>query len=393
MPPYAQALFVALALAYAVTPACRWLAVKLGIMARPGTRTVHDAPKPYLGGVALYVAFAAAALLFAAQGAPDAAAEAAGAAAASEAAAAGAAGATGGLTSAQRSLLGILIGGLLMMLLGTIDDIWDLRPIVKLAGQAVAASVAIWGGVTIEYVRNPIGGLLYLTEPLIEIGTFAVTPGDLLALVWIVSMSNVLNLIDGLDGLAAGISSVAALTFLLIAWQQDAVMYVLVLAAALAGASLGFLPHNFNPARIFMGDGGALFLGYLLGTVAIEGAMKSAAALAVVVPMLAVGVPIADTLFAIIRRKLGGQPIGQADKGHLHHRLMQLGLTHRDTVLVLWAISGWLAISAIAMNNLRAVPAGIVFIFVVTSLIFGAQKVGLLSVRGQQRDAQPEESR
>lgn len=374
MPPYALALFVALAVAYAVTPACRWLAIKTGVLAQPGTRTVHNAPTPYLGGVALYVAFAAAALLFARPAIVD--------------------GLTNGFAdSSARSLIGILAGGLLIMLLGTVDDIWDLRPLAKLVGQTVAAGVAVWSGVTIEFVRNPFGGLLYLTQPLFEIGSVAVTPGDLFALVWIVSMTNVLNLIDGLDGLAAGISSVAALTFLLIAWQQDAVMYVLVLAAALAGAALGFLPHNFNPARIFMGDGGALFLGYLLGAVAIEGAMKSAAALAVVVPMLAVGVPIADTLFAIIRRKLGGQPIGQADKGHLHHRLMQLGLTHRDTVLVLWAISGWLAISAIAMNNVRAVPAGIIFLFVITSLIFGAQKVGLLSVQGQRSKPRPEETR
>ena len=193
---------------------------------------------------------------------------------------------------------------------------------------------------------------------------------------WIVGITNTLNLIDGLDGLAAGVASISALSFLFVGLKFH-YNPIVILSAITAGSALGFLPYNFNPASIFMGDTGALFLGFVLAYISIEGVMKSVATIAFVVPIIILGVPIFDTAFAICRRWVNGKPIMEADKGHLHHRLLKLGFSQKKTVLILYGISAVFGISAILiskMNSKRAV-LGSVIVFLVTIILAG--KLGL----------------
>jgi UDP-GlcNAc:undecaprenyl-phosphate GlcNAc-1-phosphate transferase len=271
---------------------------------------------------------------------------------------------------------GLIAGGGVIVLVGIVDDFAALSPLVKLVGQVAAALVLVGFDVRIDFISNPIGG------GLLQLGWLAVP----LTVLWIVAMTNMVNLIDGLDGLAAGVASIAAITLLLAAVRMNYQVGVL-LTAALAGSALGFLPYNFNPAKIFMGDAGAMFLGFGLAAVAVEGALKSTATLAVAIPVLAVGLPIFDTVFAIFRRLKRGVPISVADRDHLHHRLLRLGLSHRETVIVMYFVSGWLGISALALMELGTFQALAIIAFVVTSVYLGAKKVGVLDVsQGSQGD-------
>ncbi len=339
---YIQPFLLALAVSYSLTPVVRRLAIRLGALDQPVSRSTHTEPKPFLGGLAIYVSFFAA-VAYAVLG-------------------------SGQFTGGTRGdLWGVFLGGTLILLLGVVDDLIALHAGVKLAGQVVAAVVLVFFGLRIDWLTNPFGQLFLLPGWV----------GSALTVVWVVAVTNVVNLADGLDGLAAGISTIASVTLLMVAMQQHQAGTVL-LTASLAGATLGFLPYNFNPAKIFMGDAGAMFLGFTLAAISVQGTLKSAATVALVVPILALGLPIADTFFAIVRRTANGRPIHEADRGHLHHRLMQLGLSHRDTVVVMWVISGWLGISAIALTQLGWASAAVVVIFVVASLFYGARKVGIL---------------
>ncbi|PZN06464.1 MAG: undecaprenyl-phosphate alpha-N-acetylglucosaminyl 1-phosphate transferase, partial [Bacillota bacterium] len=213
----------------------------------------------------------------------------------------------------------------------------------KFLGQLAAAVILVAFGTRIDFVTNPLGGMIY-------VGWWGIP----LTILWIVALTNSLNFIDGLDGLAAGIAAIACIPLLVIAQQRDATAVVL-LTACLLGASLGFLPFNFNPARVFMGDTGAMFLGYMLAAIAVEGALKGATAIALSIPLLTLGLPVFDTACAVIRRGRHGRPIYQADAGHVHHRLLQLGLSHRQAVLVLYGVSGLLGAGALVLWR---VPAG-----------------------------------
>jgi UDP-GlcNAc:undecaprenyl-phosphate GlcNAc-1-phosphate transferase len=193
---------------------------------------------------------------------------------------------------------------------------------------------------------------------------------------------NVVNLIDGIDGLAAGVSSISALTLLFVALRQGQ-PEIVIMTAAVAGATLGFLRYNFNPAKIFMGDAGSNFIGFVLAAISIQGALKSAAAVAVAVPVLALGLPIFDTFFAIVRRVESGRPIGQPDRGHLHHRLLDRGLTQRQACLVMYAISAVLGLSAVAMTVVQANEAVIILGCVGTGMFFAARRSGVLEIREQ----------
>jgi UDP-GlcNAc:undecaprenyl-phosphate GlcNAc-1-phosphate transferase len=244
-----------------------------------------------------------------------------------------------GMLRIGRPMLGVLAGIAVIFVVGVLDDILELNPGQKLLGQLAAAGVVIAFGVRISFVSNPFGGGIIL------LGVLSVP----LTLFWIVGFANVINLIDGLDGLAAGVSGIAALSFLVLAAQSN-VFAAGVLAAALLGACIGFLRYNFNPASIFMGDSGALFLGFTLACVSLLGVMKSVAAITLVVPLLIIGVPIFDTFSAIIRRSRHGQPIQSADKGHIHHRLLGRGFNQRQTVLIIYVWSIALAFGGYAMR-------------------------------------------
>ncbi len=331
---------VAFFIALLATPACRWLALRTGAVAIPGERSVHREPMPYLGGLAIAAGFAGA-VLVAGRG--------------------------------DFPWFTVLSGGLFILLLGIVDDVVSLRPWVKLLGQLVGAAVLYFGGVQVGYITNPLGGLFLL-------GWLALP----ITLAWVVGVINVVNLSDGLDGLAAGISSIAGLTLLYVAWQQGQPGVALA-AAALSGSTLGFLPYNFNPARIFMGDGGSMFIGYVLAAIAMQGTLKSTAAIALLIPFLALGLPMFDAFFSVLRRAANGRPIYEADGGHLHHRLLRLGMTQRQVVISMYMGSLLLGSSAALMTALDPRHGGLLMITVVGLMIAIGKKVGILEIK-QEKD-------
>ncbi len=334
---------VALGVALLATPLVKRVAVKLGALDRPVGRSVHTTAIPHLGGIAIYLAFAAGSL------------------------------ATFGPES--RDVRIILAGGSLMVALGVADDFYRLRPGVKFLGQLVVAAVVVAMGAQIRFLSHPLGeGMIYL-------GWVGVP----VTLLWIVTVTNVINFIDGLDGLAAGVVSIVSLTLLYVALRAEQ-PDTAVFTAVLAGSSLGFLPYNFNPAKIIMGDAGAQFLGFALAVLAIGGPLKQATTIALAVPVVALGLPIVDTLCAIVRRVSNGRPFHEADRGHLHHRLLRLGLTQRQAVVALYGVSAWLGLSAIAANEMSR-GHGLALLFVVMgTLVYAAVRIGALEEAAEGRE-------
>lgn len=303
--------FIAAIISFAISPMVKKIARITGAIDIPkSNRKIHKKPIPLLGGLSIYIAVTVTTLIK-----------------------------DGGLNKAE---IGILAGATIIVAGGVLDDIFDLRPLKKLVFQIAATLCLILFSVKIQILTNPFS----FNDTNFSIGWLSIP----LTFIWVIGITNALNLIDGLDGLAAGISFISALTMFIIALlnhRYDA----MILSGILCGSIAGFLPYNFNPASIFMGDTGSQLLGFLLAAISIEGAIKSAAAFAIVVPVLTLGLPIYDTLFAIIRRKINGKPIMEGDKGHLHHRLLDYGFSHRQTVIVMYIISAVLgAISIIAMQ-------------------------------------------
>ena len=292
-----------------VTPLVRRFALSRGYVHSPGQRDVHVTPVVRIGGVAIFAGVMAAI----------------GAQAVGERFFGwGGTLITGG--TAEAKILGVVGGLVVIFLTGLFDDFRPLSPAWKVVGEVIAASIVIAAGLRIEYVGNPLGG------GLIQLGLLSMP----ITLLYIVGFTNVINLIDGLDGLAAGVSAIAAMTLLVLAAQGNR-LDAAALAAALIGACLAFLRFNFHPASIIMGDSGALFLGFTLSVISLMGVMKSTAAIALAVPLFIVGVPIFDTASAIVRRVIQGRPIQEADKGHIHHRLLGRGFDQRQTVLIIYA--------------------------------------------------------
>jgi len=272
MPDYMLAFVIAAGVALLITPGVIFLAAKTGAMDAPDARKVHKKPIPRIGGLGIYAAFMVAiiGIMQFIDVEPDVLFE----------------------------VTGLLVGGSLIVLVGVIDDYKNLPAKVKLVGQIVAAAVLVIAfDVRIDFITDPFGDFFYTEWLAIPVTIF-----------WIVGLTNTVNLIDGLDGLAAGVATIASVTIFLVALQQN-ILLVAVLTAALAGSAIGFLYYNFNPARIFMGDSGSMFLGYMLAGISVIGAVKCAATIALIVPILALGLPILDTTFAIVRRDRGGVPI------------------------------------------------------------------------------------
>ncbi|HEU4537517.1 MAG TPA: MraY family glycosyltransferase [Polyangiaceae bacterium] len=310
------AALVAIGVATLLTPVARKVAPLLGAVDAPGGRRVHAEVTPRMGGTAVVAAY------LAALGATSLA----------------------GLFpwalhhQTERMMTAFLAGGVFIALVGAVDDVRALGAKKKLAAQIVAASVAWWGGARIESLRIPGLGHFVFSSPL----------GYLLSVAWVVAFINAINLIDGLDGLAGGTVFFAALTNTVIAFMSGNVLAA-VLNAALGGAVLGFLFYNFNPATIFLGDTGSMFLGYSVGAAALlTWRQKESTVVSFLVPLLAMGLPLTDTLFTMIRRVLARRPIFSADRGHIHHRLLDLGLTHRRAVLILYGCSVLLCFAAVA---------------------------------------------
>lgn len=327
---YIAAFACAFAITLVTTPFAKWLSIKWGAIDYPKDRGVHKKAMPRMGGVAIVLGFVLTVLLvYHYDKSMD-----------------------------GRKLAGFLIGALLIAGLGMLDDVKNLPAKLKFCVQIIAALIVIFSGVRIQVVLWPVTTALQ---------KFSVP----ITLVWIVGLTNAVNLIDGLDGLAAGVSSIAALSLMVLCIMTGSTTAV-ALTAALAGACLGFLPRNFNPAEIFMGDTGSTFLGFVLAVTSILGVFKGYALLALIVSVLCVGLPVFDTIFAMLRRMAKHQPIMQADRGHLHHRLIDRGFSQRQAVLILYAISLFLGLSAIfiSFKDSRTVVVVLLTVIVLSFIIY-----------------------
>lgn len=331
---YGFPFLLAMLVSYILTPYIKKLAFKIGAVDRPDNRKVHKRIMPRLGGLAIYIAFM-----------------------------------IGCVASLELTwdVCGILLGGTLIVALGVADDVYQLPAKVKLLGQIAAACVLVAFDIRIEWVNNPLGGYIYLDMLSIPWTIF-----------WVISFTNVVNLIDGLDGLAAGVSAIASLTVILVAIQMG-YFHVAILTAALAGGIIGFIRYNFNPATIFMGDTGSMFIGYMLAAISVYGAVKTAATIALIVPAIALGLPILDTAFAIMRRYANGRPIFQPDKGHLHHRLLAQGMSHKEAVLFMYGITAVLCIGAVLWAEMDGFYAALIIAVIMTAVAVGAKKIGILN--------------
>jgi UDP-GlcNAc:undecaprenyl-phosphate GlcNAc-1-phosphate transferase len=263
--------------------------------------------------------------------------------------------------------VGLLVGAAIVTFIGFIDDAKPLSAKTRLLFQTIAAiSTVLISDVRIERVTNPFSPV-----GVTELSWYISYP---LTILWIMGITNAFNFIDGLDGLAAGVSTISSLSLFLVSMLTPTVgPFSAIMTAALTGATLGFLPFNFNPAKIFMGSTGAYFLGFTLATVSIEGMFKSYTAISIAIPILALGLPLFDTIFAILRRLIQGKSIMSADRGHLHHKLIDMGLSHKQSVLVLYLASAVLGLCAIVMADKGALSAIILLITVSVFVIAGAK--------------------
>ena len=305
------ALLVAALVALISTPVVRSLAFRVGAVDVPrDDRRMHDHPIPRMGGLAIFFGFILSVLIF---------------------------------LPLTPELRGMLLGSVVILILGIFDDIYALPAKPKFLVQIGAALIAVLQGNQIQFLSNPN---IFSKEAFWELGWLSVP----ITVVWIVGITNAVNLIDGLDGLACGVSTISSMTLLVIALivaEPD----VAILMAALAGSCIGFLPYNLNPAKIFMGDTGATFLGFILATVSIQGLFKFYAIISFAVPFLMLGLPIFDTCFAILRRVSHGQSPMAPDRGHIHHRLIDMGLSQKQAVAVLYVISAILGLSAVVLTT------------------------------------------
>lgn len=334
--------FVAILVSFISTPLVRKFARVINAIDVPkDERRVHKKPIPKLGGLAIYLGFIIALTLK-----------------------------KGPITKPET---GILLGSLIIVIGGFIDDLLDLKPWQKLIFQIAGACTLIAFGIKISMITNPISN----SNSYIKIGSIL---GIISTLIWVVGITNAFNLIDGLDGLAAGIGIISSSTMALIAFLNgQGRIEAQVLSLILAGAVLGFLPYNFNPASIFMSDVGSQLIGFLLAAISLEGAIKSASAVVIAVPILAFGLPIYDTIFAIIRRKLNGKPIMQADKGHLHHRLLAMGLSQKQAVVIMYLISAVLGLMSVIVMQLANTKAYTVLAIVILIIVIIAFKFGIFN--------------
>ncbi len=331
-------------LTYAMTPPVRVLAFLIGAVDVPtDSRRMHVKPTPRIGGLAIFVGFAVASLVFG---------------------------------NIDRELFAILAGGALIVILGVVDDVKRLKAWTKFLVEIAVAGIAVALGIRINYITL-FGGT-------VEFGVFSIP----ITILWIVGLTNAINLLDGLDGLACGVSGIMSLSLLgVVLIQKD--FETAILTAILAGACFGFLPYNMNPARIFMGDTGALFLGYTLSIISIQGMFKLHAVLSFIVPLSLFALPLLDTSSAFIRRLVHRKSPFTPDRKHLHHRLVDLGFTQKEAVRLLYSVCGMLGLVAIVFTegmfgSLRLVKALVVLgaallVFIVNYVVMKKASTRILS--------------
>lgn len=316
-----------------LTPLVKKLAFMIGATDKPNYRKVHQKIMPRMGGLAIFLSFAIGVLL---------------------------------LPIENTYLSAFLVGSIIIVATGVLDDRFELSAKVKLLGQLAAALVVVvWGGVRVEFINLPFGGE-------IEFGIFSIP----LTILWIVAITNAINLIDGLDGLAAGVSSIALMTISGMAIIKGD-MFVAILGGILLASTLGFLFYNFHPAKIFMGDTGALFLGFAISVLSLLG-YKNLTFISLIIPVIILGVPISDTIFAIIRRIVNKKPLSAPDKSHLHHCLLKAGFTHRQSVLVIYSIAALFGLAAVIFSMAKVWGSIILIAVLLLGIELFAEIVGLV---------------
>lgn len=312
----------ALLMSLLLTPIVRFLSIRVGVVDTPNARRINKVPMPTSGGLAIFTSFVIASLVLmplASNGAH-----------------------IGGQTYFQY-ILPVVLGGLVVTVTGFIDDVYELSPKLKMLG-IVTGAIIVWAFTDFKFdsFKIPFGGPLLAFDPFL---TFFLT------VLWIISITNAINLIDGLDGLVSGVSIISLVTMAIVAYfflpltNFFLTLTILILIASIAG----FFPYNYHPAIIYLGDTGALFIGFMIGVLSLQG-LKNATAVAVVTPVIILGVPIMDTIVAIIRRSLSGKKFYEPDKMHLHHRLLSMGFTHRGAVLVVYGIAMLFSLISLLLN-------------------------------------------
>jgi UDP-GlcNAc:undecaprenyl-phosphate GlcNAc-1-phosphate transferase len=336
------ALPVSFLVALVLTPLFRWLALRLKFFYTPTATSVNRQPIPLLGGMAIFLAFVLPILI---------------------------------ANNLTREMIGILLASVLLLILGLVDDYRKISSRLQLLGIFIAAGVAVIFGVRIQFFSNPFGNNMLLLEA-------AAIPVTML---WIAGFTSSIKVMDGLDGLAAGICAISALTLAAVSWENGLLDFgspTMVLAMlSLAGACLGFLPYNFHPAKIFMGEAGIIFLGFVLSCISVEGLLKRSFLVAISIPILSIGLPLFNTLFAIVRRRLKGKDILGADQEHIHDLLLYRGISHRKVVLLLYAVSAALGVLAFFMARVDALVALLIWVALIVILFWGAWRIGLIGRR------------
>mgnify|MGYP003813974695 CR=1 FL=1 len=334
------ALGVAAVVSFLSTPMVKTLAYKVGAIDVPkDNRRMHTVPIPRLGGLAIFLAFLLSVLCFA---------------------------------KIDRQMQGILLGSVMIVILGVMDDIMALKALPKLIVQIAAAGVAVYHGCVIQFLSNPN---VFSSMTYWNLGWLSIP----VTIIWIVAITNAVNFIDGLDGLAVGVSAISTASLMVIAIMVSELNIAIILAA-LFGACLGFIPYNKNPAKIFMGDTGATFLGYILATLSVTGLFKLYAIISFAVPFLILGVPIFDICFAFLRRIAKGQNPMVADRGHVHHRLIDMGFSQKQSVAIAYMLTAILGLAAVVLTSSGELKALILIgaVFVVGAigmkLIFSARE-------------------
>ena len=345
---YIIVLISTLVLSAVATPLVRFLSFKIGAVDNPNARRINKVPMPTAGGLAVFIAFAVSVLGF--------------------------------LPGIIKHLnvdgdyihyvLPLVLAGGIIILTGLIDDVKELKPLPKLCGILIAATIIwLWTDFRFDDFKIPFGG------PLIH---FPGWVSFLLTVLWIVAITNAVNLIDGLDGLVSGVSIISLTTMGIVSYffLHDSNIFLPLTIFILVVSIAGFLPYNYHPAIIYLGDTGALFIGFMIGVLSLQG-LKNSTAVAVVTPMIILGVPITDTVVAIIRRHLSGKKFYEADRMHLHHRLLSMGLTHRGTVLVIYAISFIFSLTSLLLNVSSRLGGVLLMVFLLLGVLILSEMVGI----------------
>lgn len=329
----AIAFLIALVSAFLLTYPVKKLAIKIKAVDLPNDRKIHTKVTPRIGGLAIFLGAILGALY---------------------------------LQPSHPHLPEIVAGAFVIVLTGMLDDRYSIKPVIKLTGQLIAASLLVSSGLIIERITLPFIGM-------IDLGFFSV----LITILWVVGITNAINLIDGLDGLATGVSTIA-LTSMFVMAILDVQMMAAYLCIVLVGANIGFLYHNFYPAKIYMGDTGSNFLGFMIAAISMLGLFKNIALFSFIIPVIVLAVPIFDTFLAIVRRTLNKEGIMMADNKHIHYRLIEAGYSHRKTVLIIYAFSALFGIMAIVFSNASIITSLIVTMFVLLLLHIFAELAGLV---------------